>query len=212
MLLPRAISLGKDTRDRLHREQSNRPLCCVAYRDAVGHWGQASAEILVLLFPDAAQCVQDVEVHAGKWEGHPYQASFTKRPDLQEPVGLPVAAARARLEQAGFHCLSPAAGEKDPAGRPCLLFRACDEHLLGGRLVRVRLYPDEAGIIRETEVLHEYAWFENEQCMLPGPDDSPLLAVCKGVLFPVRVTTLYAGVVAIYAIALPLIGMGGGGR
>jgi hypothetical protein len=203
-VLPPGIYLSGETLDRLRRERANQPLCCMAYRDAVGYWGKGSAQILVLLFPDAAQRVQDVEVHTGSWEGHPYQDSFVKRPGLREPVGLPIATARALLEAAGFRCVSPAGGDKDAAGRSFLLFRACDEFLLGGFLVRVRVYPDEAGIVRETDVLRDFEWFEGEQSMLPGPDDSPGLAVWKGAVYPVRLATRYAAITAFWAVTIPL--------
>jgi len=187
--LTEGINLSQDARKHLGNQRKSPPLYCLTTRQELEEWHLSSQRILVVLVPDEAHQVQDVEVGL-RSQRHPNTEFFKTRPGLHEPVGLPVEEARVRMAAAGFQCTA-VEKEADNNARPHLLCEAFDEHALGGRIVRVYLYPDATGVIRETKVLDETGWFDAERCMLPNGDESPAWVVGKGELFPVRVGCRY---------------------
>jgi hypothetical protein len=138
--------------------------------------------------------VKDVEVVLGKTLLHPDIQFFQNRADLHAPVGQPVDQARSQMAAAGFHCtgIRPKGTDGDP--RPHIRCQAFDENWMGGRIVRVHLYADESGVIREAKVLDKTAWFDAERCMLPHDNESAGEVALKGVLFPIRESGRYAAI------------------
>jgi hypothetical protein len=197
-LIPDGIHLSPTERHRLYEQRAQRPVFCNAILKASGEWHLASYQVLVVLVPDEAGAVQDMEVGINR-QYHRNEEYFKERPGLHDPVGVPVEEARTRLVDAGFYCMG--IGKKtEKDDRPYLLFVAFDEGLLWGQVIRVRLYPDDAGVVRKTEVATEPGKFDSEWCMLPHGDETPTWAVCKAALFPGRVAcrwTLITGLVCV---------------
>lgn len=155
-----------------------------------------SYSVLVVLLTGGADAVADVQVGL-KPECHSHEDFFARRPELHEPVGLPVEEARARMAAAGFRCTAGPGGTVDCA--------AFDEWLLGGSVVRVSLHPDAAGVVREARVPDKSAWFDAERCMWPHGDESTTEAVCKRAVFPLRLGCRYALFTA-WGIAIVVMG------
>ena len=171
----------------------------------------ASQRVLVVLVPDQAQTVADVEVGLGHKLLHRNADFFQDRPDFHEPLGQSVDNARAQMAAAGFDCTGVEPKGADGDAHPHLRCQAFDENWMGGRIVRVHLYPDESGIIREAKVLDETDFFDAERCMLPHGDESTDKAVLKGVLFPLREGGRYAVVTLEIALVLFAISARPGG-
>jgi hypothetical protein len=68
---------------------------------------------------------------------------------------------------------------------PFVLCRCCDEAALGGRVIRIKLYPDASGVVRDTEVVRDGGWLDGEHCLLPDSDDSAARIAWKAALFPI---------------------------
>jgi hypothetical protein len=93
----------------------------------------------------------------------------------------------------------------EKSGRPYLYCRAVAETPLGGSIIRVRLYYDEAGKITDSRVFKNAEPFDELLCMLPDAGDTLAHAAVKTVVFPAR---LYAammvdGLVGYFAMAKP---------
>jgi hypothetical protein len=189
-LVPSGVRLPQGAYQRLHQARKDRPVYCRATLHELQEWHLQSYVVLVVLIPDETQTLRDVEVGICP-QRHNYANYFKSRPDLREPIDLPIEAARARMEAAGFRCawVTPRADEAE--NRPHLLCEAFDENAIGGDIVRVSLFPDGAGVIRETNVLNREHPFDAERCMLPHGDESPAEAACRCVLFPVRAGCRY---------------------
>jgi hypothetical protein len=196
-LIPSGISLSPEVHQRLLAARHQRPVYCHAVRQDLQEWHLQSYDILVVLIPDETQTIRDVEVGIGS-KRHPNADFFRCRPELQEPAGLPAEEARARMEAAGFRFPGSEPEGSDKGTRPHLFCQAYDESVLGGRIIRVNLYPDESGLIRGAKVLDRGEWFDAEQCMLPHADEPASRAVCKATLFPVRVGCRYV----LYSVAM----------
>ena len=121
---------------------------------------------------------------------------FQRRPELTEPVGLPLPQACDRLRAAGFIC-----GEvrQTPRGKE-VMCEAFEETAIDGKVIRVRLSLDEAGNVCDTQTRFPAEWFDAERCLLPGPGDSPGWYGVKCLLFPVRLAGRYTAI----ALLLPL--------
>jgi hypothetical protein len=197
------INLSSEAHTRLGKQRDHPPLYCLATRSELEKWHLLSQRILVVLVPDEARRVKAVEVGL-RGQPHHNAAFFKSRPDLHDPEGLPVAEAEARMEAAGFRCTLVENGADHP--RPYLSCEAFDEVVLGGHIVRVHLYPDDAGVIRETRVLDKGGWFDAERCMWLHGDESPAWAVGRGVLFPVREGCRYTLITAALVLAFLLVG------
>jgi hypothetical protein len=197
-LIPPEVHLTSTEQHRIYEQRAQKPVFCQANLKANGEWHLTAYRVLVVLIPDGAGALHDVEVGIGQLR-HMNAEFFKQRPELHDPVGLPIEEARTRLVDAGFYCMGIAQrAEKDD--RPFMLLVAFDEGLLGGQVVRVHLYSDAAGVVRETEVLAESGAFDAEWCMLPHGDESPTWLVCKAALFPTRVAcrwTLITGCVCL---------------
>ena len=188
-LIPSGYELSLDTLKRVHAERGRVPIFCHVARPELMDWRLRSHEIMIVLIPDEKQVLHEVEVGLRK-HLQPDAQFFLANPDFHEPVGLPIAAAQSRMEAAGFQCtlVEAQAGFENRRHLFCHTF---DEHALGGRIIRVHLFPDDAGVVRETRILDETGWFDAERCMLPGGEDTPAWAAAKGALFPVRVGCRY---------------------
>jgi hypothetical protein len=186
-LIPREVYVSFAVRERLRRVKDCRPVYCVATLRGAQEWHLHSYRVLVVLVPDVAQTVQDVEVGVGPLSQSSSEAFVEARPGLHEPVGMPVEEARARMAAAGFRCSGVEPGGADGDPRPHVRCEAYNENPLWGNIVRVSLYPDEAGVVREVKLLPDGGVADTVRCMLPHDDDTPAWAVCKTALFPVRV-------------------------
>jgi hypothetical protein len=195
-LIPSAYDLSLTALKRVHEQRERIPIFCHVSRPELMDWGLRSHEILVVLIPDEKQVLRDVEVGVRNHFQSDAQF-FLAKPDFHEPVGLPIAEAQSRMEAAGFRCTLVEA-KAGAESRRHLFCRTFDEHALGGSIIRVHLYPDEAGVVRETRILDETGWFDAERCMLPGSEDTSVWAVAKGALFPVRVGCRYTLISAGY--------------
>jgi hypothetical protein len=200
-LIPRGISLPPEVHQRLLAARHKLPVYCHTTRQELQEWHLQSYDVLVVLVPDEAQMVRDVEVGIGE-KRHPNAEFFKHRPELQEPVGLKVEEARMRMEAAGFRFTESVSEGADKETRPHLFCQAYDENLLGGQIIRVNLYPDESGVVRGAKVLDRGELFDAEQCMLPHGDEPAARAVCKGALFPVRVGCRYVLYTVAFCMAL----------
>jgi hypothetical protein len=150
-------------------------------------WHLTTDAVSLMMIPDKSNALRDVEV--GLRRHTCMDAGFFKsQSDLHEPVGLTVTEAQARMEAAGFFCDRTAHGTPVRRALYCQRFV---ENPLGGRIIRVYLYPDESGVIRETEIVDGAGWFDAERCMWPRAEEGVTLAVAKGALFPVRVGCRY---------------------
>lgn len=184
------LATGTDSRRQLYERVSNIPsqsvVACKAAWIPSGAWRLFSQHVLVVLVGDDRQQLKDVAIAEGK-AFLPQVQFFRERPDLTEPVGLTGDQARVHMEKFGFRC---AARTED--GQAVLFCQAWNENPLGGEVIRVRLFLDPLGVVRECRVQEESEWFDNEACMLPRSDDSPALAGFKTAVFPVRLATRYA--------------------
>jgi hypothetical protein len=187
-LIPRGVALPSPAYQQLARERKHRPVYCQARLPETQEWHLRSHTVLVVLVPDASQTVRDVQAGLGT-HFHNNTAFFKARPELREPTGLSTEAAIARLRAAGFR---PVDATGDRETRPHLICEAFDENPLGGQIVRVQLFPDEAGVIRETKVLDRVGLFDSERCMLPHGDEPTAVAIGRVALFPVRAGCGYA--------------------
>jgi hypothetical protein len=151
--------------------------------------------------------VKEVKVLVSLPLGDRCHAIFAARPELQDPVGLSVAEARARMETAEFRC-SCCDGDSGSRGRPYLYCWRRVENPIGGYVLRVRLYPDEAGVVCDSEILRGDRWFEAERCMLPAAEDSPEWFALRAALFPVRVSCRYALIMLALTLSNPNPGLG----
>ncbi len=198
-LIPPEVSLPLDVQKRLHARRKFGPVFCHATLKGKGEWHLERYPVLVVLVPDEARKLAEVEADI-RLTMHSRVKFFNERPDLREPVGLSVEAATARMAAAGFHCsgLQPEGADDD--ARPHVFCLAFNEGVLGGHIIRVHLYPDEAGVVRETDVRTEEGPFDAEWCMLPHGDETTTWAITKGVLFPVRIVTRYTLIAAAVAL------------
>jgi hypothetical protein len=189
--IPPGVYLPGDVRKRLFQERNRHPIYCSTTRHELEEWHLKSFTVLVVLIPDEAQRLRDVEIGlARKW--HPNTTFFQQRPDLHEPLGLPIEAAKARMTAAGFRCSDVQTGKTGRDPPSCIHCEAFDEWLLGGSIVRVRLYLDESGRVCESKVLDEGSLFDAERCMGLHGDESTAQAVGKAVVYPVRLGCRYA--------------------
>lgn len=172
-------------------------------RDIHGAWGMDYETIEARLFKDADNRVCSVEVYESR-RGHSYRHFFEKHKELREPVGMTAAEAQQYLAGFGFQCTEQLDGT-GPAARRCLYCLAYDEALIGGSMVRVQLFLDANGVVRDSEVLRDAPWFEHQRVMLPGRDDDPAWFACKALLFPVREVTRASLVAIAYTLYFSLL-------
>jgi hypothetical protein len=184
--IPAKVQIG------IHAGKNCRPLYCCAKLPEPLEWHLSWQPVLIVLVPDPAQNVERVEVGLGKTVEDSDRNYFKVRPGLHEPLGLAVEQARAQMAAAGFTCTDLRPAGTDGDARSHVRCEAFDENSMGGRIVRVHLYADEPGIVREAKVVHEWGCFDAERCMFPHGDESAGKAVLKGVLFPVRESGRYA--------------------
>jgi hypothetical protein len=203
-LVPRGVFLHGQARQHIFRERANQPVFARVTLPELQDWHQRDYTVVVVLIPDAAQTLQDVEVGLGT-EQHRHAAFFEARPALREPVGLPLVQAGAHLQAFGFHLAVdvPARAVRDPRpgdGPAPVVYEAFDESFLGGQIVRVCLFADQAGIVREAQVLSHGGWFDAERCMLPRDDSPPAEVAWRTVLFPARVGCRYGAAAALLSV------------
>jgi hypothetical protein len=162
--------------------------------DEIGAWGRRYFDLTGVLYFDENLNVSDVEVTYIPWQSQrtPFAWFIAKRPNLHDPVGMPLEEARGLMEGAGFRCTPVAFDKYEKSGRPYLACRAVAETLLGGSIVRVRLFYDDAGMVTDTRVQKEGEILDEIVCMLPDRDESFGHAVFKTLIFPAR---LYAAIV-----------------
>jgi hypothetical protein len=189
-LIPPGVRLPSDVQKRLFQERDRHPIYCHAARHELEDWHLKSFAVLVVLIPDDEHRLRDVEIGLAP-RRHTNVAFFQQRPDLHEPLGLPIEAARARMTAAGFRCSDVLTGKPGQEPRSCMDCEAFNEWLLGGDIVRVRLYLDEAGLVCESKVLDEVNPFDAERCMWLHGDESAAQAVGKAALYPVRLGCRY---------------------
>jgi len=189
-LIPLGVYLPIDVQKRLFLERDRHPIYCRATRHELEEWHLKSFTVLVVLIPDDAHRLCDVEIGLAP-KRHPNVTFFQQRPDLHEPLGLPIEAARARMTAAGFRCSEVQAGKPGQDPRSYIHCEAFDEWLLGGHIVRVRLYLDESSLICESKVLDEDSLFDAERCMWLHGDESAAQAVGKATVYPVRLGCRY---------------------
>jgi hypothetical protein len=204
-LIPPGVSLSSDAQKRLFRERDRHPIYCRATRYELEEWHLKSFTVLVVLIPDDERRLRDVEIGLSARQ-HPDVTFFQQRPDLHEPLGLPVDAAQGRMIAAGFRCSDVVTGKPGQEPRPYVDCEAFNEWLLGGQIVRVRLYLDESGRIRESKVLDEGNLFDAERCMWLHGDESATQAIGKAAAYPVRLGCRYAFIaigVAMAVTAMP---------
>jgi hypothetical protein len=196
-LIPNGVVLESGAYQRISKACKDGVVYCQATRHELQEWHLRSYTVLVVLVPDHAQLVHDVEVGIAA-HYHMQEHYFKTHSELREPIGLPVAAAQAQLEAAGFRCKAvvPKADAKEP--RPHVLCEAYDENPIGGQIVRIRLFGDAAGVVREANVQDHDDAFDAERCMLPHGDASPAEVAWRSALFPVRAGCRYT----LFAIAL----------
>jgi hypothetical protein len=137
----------------MQANQVNNPcaLQCFAFPAVLGEWGRRYVAVRVIVTPDSADAVKDVSVLVCGPGVDRWSSFFEPRPGLQEPVGLPVAEAQARMEAAGFRCCAVGTGAR---GLPHLYCQALAEQAPWQALA-VRLYYDEAGVVRDTEIVRQ---------------------------------------------------------
>jgi len=162
--------------------------------DEIGAWGQRCIPFRVLLYFDKDMKVAEIIIdRVGSMGQKPRFAwYFARRPNLREPLGMSVDEARKMMEAEGFRCKLVISDKHEKSGRPFLYCRAVAETPLGGSIIRVRLFHDEAGKVTDTHVLKEEEPFDELLCMLPDSGDTLVHAALKTVVFPVR---LYAAFV-----------------
>ncbi|OAI39143.1 hypothetical protein AYO40_06025 [Planctomycetaceae bacterium SCGC AG-212-D15] len=190
--------------DTKERKSGLRAVACTNRKDVHGSscvqssWGREYETVLVLLHVDKAEIVQTVDVYAHR-SRHPCCDFFQKHPDLREPVGIPLDQALANMQANGFQC-KPVDGD----GCPYTLCEAYSEWALGGTVIRVKLLTDQAGFVRDSEILRTGEMFDGERCMLPNPDDSRAQAWCKGAVFPLREATRITVFTTLYTLAFTM--------
>lgn len=185
---------------RLHRKPDHDRIYCIVRKDVLGQWGKEYETVLVLLQVDRASVVQSIDTFAAR-KPHHCAEFFRAHPDLDEPAGLPLERAKERMEANGFRC-SP---QKDNEGHPCTLCEAHEEWVLGGKIIRVKLFTDAAGIVRDSEVVRKGELFDAERCMLPSEQDSRAQAWCKAAVFPVREATRVVTFTTLFAAGFTLV-------
>jgi hypothetical protein len=173
------------------RKPSGQRIYCQATRQEVEEWRVKSFTVSVILISDDTQRLRDVEIGLGP-KDHPNLTFFQKRPDLHPPLGLSIEEARTRMISAGFRCSDVCPGKPGEDSRPYIHCEAFDESLLGGHIVRVRLWLDESGRICESKVLEKGNLFDAERCMWLHGDESTAQAVGKAATYPVRLSCRYA--------------------
>jgi hypothetical protein len=191
-LIPPGVYLPGDVQKRLLQERDRHPIYCRATRHDLEEWHLKSFTVLVILIPDDAHRLRDVEVGLAPGpQRHTCSTFFKQRPTLHEPLGLPIEAARSQMTAAGFRCSDVRTGEPGQDPRPFIHCEAFDEELLGGHIVRVRLYLDESGLICESKVLNEGSPLDAERCMWLHGDESAAQAFGKAAIYPVRLGCRY---------------------
>jgi len=163
-------------------------LVCTTAVNGVGDWSQFSFPLTVTLPYDEEGKVTEVEVTEVLPTLSPYAAYFRRRPELREPIGLPVEQARAVMEANKFCCAYGRPEKQAGDRRPYLDCYAYDERLLDGDIIRVHLFYDKAGRVTEAEVIQKAGDFDWLRCLLPNPGDSLAGGVFKAVAFPVRLS------------------------
>lgn len=201
--IPPGVSVSNEVGIRLSRERKRQPIYCQATRYEPGEWHLKSFTVLVVLIPDDAHRLCDVEVGLGR-RRHPNSIFFQHHPTLHEPLGLPVEAAQSQMAAAGFRCSPVRIPASGPDLRPYIHCEAFDEWLLGGHVVRVRLYLDESGLVRESKVLDKDYLFDAERCMWLHGDESTPQAVGKAALYPVRLGCRYTIITVGVTLALTM--------
>ena len=187
--LPEVIGLcARDVR----RDERFHSLVCTASANEVGEWGPRYFPLSVSLPYDEQGKVTRVEVAPLQPQPSPYAGFFARRPDLREPVGLPAEQARAVMEAHHFRCKNARPEGQAVTRRPYLDCYAYDEKLLGGHVVRVRLFYDPAGTVTEAEVIQRAGEFDDLRCMVPNDGDSLVAGLVKAAVLPVR---LYLAIV-----------------
>ena len=179
--------------DEKARRNANR-LIVDATCDEIGAWGQRYFPVRAVLYFDENMNVTEVEVPRLPTKGRrtDFAWYFSRRPNLHEPLGMPVEQARTLLEAEGFRCQPVALDKHEKSGRPYLACRAVAETPLGGSIIRVRLFPDETGKVIDSYVRKDGDAFDEWLCMLPDQDDTIAHALLKTILFAPR---LYASIV-----------------
>jgi hypothetical protein len=162
--------------------------------DEIGAWGQRCIPLRVVLYFDKDMKVGEMKVDRVGFRGQKLRFAwyFSRRPNLREPLGMSVDEARKMMEAEGFRCKLVTSDRHEKSGRPYLYCRAVAETPLGGSIIRVRLFHDEAGKVTDTRVLKEEEPFDELLCTLPDSGDTLVHAALKTVVFPVR---LYAAFV-----------------
>jgi hypothetical protein len=191
-LIAPGVYLPSDVQKRLYQERHRKSIYCQATRHELEDWHLKSFTVLVVLIPDDAQRLLDTEIGLTPApKQHPNLPFFQQRPDLHAPIGLPIEAARDRMAGAGFHCSDVCQGKPGEDPRSYIQCEAFNEWLLGGGIVRVRLYLDESGHICESKILDETRLFDAERCMWLHGDESAAQAVVRAAAYPLRLTCRY---------------------
>jgi hypothetical protein len=219
--LPELIG-GRDPR----RDQLWRTLVCSRSLPDLEAWGQRRVLVTVSIACDEQWGVTAVEAQV-RFADDPYKGFFSRHPGLHEPTGMPLEQAGGLMRSQGFQvpeAVAPAmtgrsdwprkrkgfqeteaaAPGRDTGGRPCLDCRATDAGVLGGSVIRIRLYYDETRRVTNSEILKP-GEFDVFLAVLPDRSDPPGKFLMKGALFPVRAagTIIVGGLVASIAIGRP---------
>jgi hypothetical protein len=165
-------------------------LVCTTRVNRVGNWSQLYFPITVTLPYDEDGRITDVEVANLLPTQSPYAGFFQRRPELREPIGLSVEEARAVMQGHQFLCAHARPAKQTGDRRPYLDCYAYDERPLGGDIVRVHLFYDEAGTVTEVEVIQWEGEFDGLCCMLPNRSDTLAGGVVKAALLPARLSAI----------------------
>jgi hypothetical protein len=185
--LPEVLGTDRGYAARAKRFHS---LVCTTTVNGVGNWGQFYFPLTVTLPYDEGGRVTEVEVTGLLPTLSPYAAFFRRWPELREPIGLSVEQARAVMEAHQFCCAYARPAKPTGELRPYLDCYAYDERALGGDIVRVHLFYDQAGTVTEAEVIQKAGNFDGLRCMLPNRSDTPADGVVKAVLLPARLSAV----------------------
>jgi hypothetical protein len=185
------VKLPNEIQNRRLAERDRQSIYCLGMPPQLEEWHLKSFTVLVILIPDDMQLLRDVEVGLASKQPRNI-AFFQKRPDLHEPVGLPIETARDRMTAAGFRCSDVCPGKPGEDPHSYIHCESFDESLLGGHIVRVRLYVDESGRICESKILDKAELFDAERCMWLHGDESRAQTVGKAAAYPVRLSCRYA--------------------